>query len=488
MGKVSIKKNVKPKKVAPKKKITPKKVAPNKKEGQTQTQSLTVNIGSNITKKRARTSPQKKQIAPKAYTPSAIYPSSVISLNQPNIKYPNPLVSAIAQQEKPKVIIDEVNLIKAIEEQNKQPEIEENKVNDLEKVRSTRVKKFEVKPSEATVALKGIIEDQPIKHALLGQLRAEQQDDTEEIAQLIPAPTRQKIEFISSSTQTFSPNISSGPLSNLPPIISKKELLLLRPKQEADLFGLLKEAETFEYNAPSNKSLLSSLQDKYDTQQQILFGRLQAEQSLSQAEEPLIEPEEITVDPQVVAQQENILQQIQERGAAELIAERPSEPTPLSQPTVELGFGGLSEEPIQTSVGQILPPEPISQGALEVKETKKLPKTILEPLIKPPSILQGQAAAEPIISAEPSKKSSRDQFSNMNNIDIVKYLNTENDNVYTLKNEYDVDGNEIQVIYKNGKAVNPSINILKSYARKKVKESTKVEEPIILEERQGIEL
>ena len=102
---------------------------------------------------------------------------------------------------------------------------------------------------------------------------------------------------------------------------------------------------------------------------------------------------------------------------------RPSEP-------LELGFGGLSEEPIQTSVGQILPPEPVSQTKLQIKENKKLtpilqpekpsqkteigkeinkmiteikltqkPKSILSAQEPPPSILQVQEVTPSILQA-----------------------------------------------------------------------------------------
>ena len=82
--------------------------------------------------------------------------------------------------------------------------------------------------------------------------------------------------------------------------------------------------------------------------------------------------------------------------------ETASEPTPLSQPTVELGFGGLTEEPIQTSVGQILPEEPVSSSVLEVKKaTKKKTKTILSPIVPPPPITQAQEVAPSILEAQP---------------------------------------------------------------------------------------
>ena len=69
----------------------------------------------------------------------------------------------------------------------------------------------------------------------------------------------------------------------------------------------------------------------------------------------------------------------------------------MSQASDELGFGGLNET-IQTNVGQFLPPEPISQGALEVKEEKKKKtKTILKPIEPPPAITAQQEIAPSIL-------------------------------------------------------------------------------------------
>jgi len=436
-----------------------KKLTKTQKQKQTQKQNVTVNIGTNITKKRARTSPQKKQPT----TQQPIIAPSFQSLNQPIFKQPTQqptsLASSIlATQSTPANIkkeeIQQTSLQKALQEQNTQINEPVSKANDLERVRSERIKKFDKE------------EDELVRSALFSQILSDRQDDTEELSQIFDEPKQPKIEFISSSTQTFSPNIFSGPLSNLPPITSRKELGLLSGR------------------ARLQTQLDDAIREKFDAQQQLLFGRLQAEESLTQAEEPLLEPE---VDPEIAAQQENVLKQIQERGAAELITETPSESTPLTQPTVELGFGGLEGESIQTSVGQFLPSEPVSQGVLEVKETKKPPKTILQPISNPPSILQGQAAEDQIISAQPVKKSTRDQFSSMSVIDIIKYLNSENDNVYTLRNGYGSNSGNIE-IYRNGKLVTPTIATLKTYARNKVKASIKTEEPSSIEERSGIEL
>jgi hypothetical protein len=172
--------------------------------------------------------------------------------------------------------------------------------------------------------------------------------------------------------------LSSEALSNLPPITSRKELSILSSGRSSRLQSLLDDAT----------------RDKFYAQHQLLIGREKAEQSLSQEEETVAADE---VNPEVAAQQEEVLKQVQERGPTELVTETVSEPTPLTQPTVELGFGGLSEEPIQTSVGQFLPPEPVSQGVLEVKESKKRGKTILKPIEPPPPITEPQETAPSIL-------------------------------------------------------------------------------------------
>ena len=467
--KITIKKNVKPKKTQ-KQQVKPSSASLK----QTQKQSVTVNIGTNITKKRARTSPQKKPTT-KPTTQPVIAPSFQ-SFTQPIFKQPtqqpSSLTSSIlATQSTPAIIkkedVQQTSLQKALQEQNTQIDEPVSKANDLERVRDARLKKLDKK------------EDESVRSALFSQILSDKQDDTEEIKALQPISTQTDIPFLTdSSTQTPLIINSTNTTSYLPAVVAKRDLSLLtrRPTQSETLI--------------LNRNLGSNLLDlRRAEQRDILLGR---GQPAEEAVEPFTQEEESVaveeVNPDVAAQQQNVLQQIKERGPAELISDRPSEPTPLTQPTVELGFGGLSDEPIQTSVGQFLPPEPVSQGALEIKETKKPPKTILEPLPKQPTILEGQAAEEPIITTEKPVKKGRDQFSSMDAVGIVKYLISQNDNTYTLRKGIDVDGNEIDEIYRKGKPSNPTVATLKKYARDKVKESVKVEEPIILEERPGVEL
>jgi hypothetical protein len=360
MTKIIVKKNTKPRKKA------------TQKQKQTQKQNVTVNIGTNIIKKRGRPkkATQTKQQPTKQAQP--IISPSFSSFNQPIFKPPIPQQSSLAStilatQERPKVVAEEKkeqsSLIKALQEQNSNDPIE-TKTNDLERVRNKRVEKLEKQEREA----------------LTSQVLSNQQDDTEEINLLSSPPKSRDIEYMTSSTQTPTRLLSSEAISHLPPITSRKELSILSSGRSTRLQSLLDDAT----------------RDKFYAQQQLLIGREKAEQSLSQEDEA----ETVAVDevnPEVAAQQEEVLKQVQERGPTELVTETVSEPTPLTQPTVELGFGGLSEEPIQTSVGQFLPPEPVSQNELAVKETKKKGKTILKPIEPPPPITEPQETAPSIL-------------------------------------------------------------------------------------------
>lgn len=360
MTKINIKKNEKPQKKT------------KQKQKQTQKQNVTVNIGTNIIKKRGR--PKKAQ--PTKQTPikqaQPIIAPSFSSFNQPIFKPPIPqqqssLASTIlATQEKPKVVAEEkkeqTSLQKALQEQNSNDPIE-TKENDLERVRNKRVEKLEKQEREA----------------ITSQVLSNQQDDTEEINFLSPTPKRQDIQYMTTQTQT--PSFSSSEaVSTLPPIISKRELRFLN--QEA-----------------LSRSYLDAQREEL---RNLLLGREKAEQPLTQEEESYASQEgeafatPTEVNPDVAAQQEEIFKKIKGRGPAELIIETPSESTPLSQPTIELGFGGLSES-VQTSVGQFLPPAPVSQNELTVKESKKKGKSILKPIEPPPSITEEQETTPSIL-------------------------------------------------------------------------------------------
>lgn len=357
MTKINIKKNVKPQ----------KKIK--QKQKQTQKQNVTVNIGTNIIKKRGR--PKKAQPTKQTPTKQAqpIIAPSFQSFNQPIFKPPvaqqqSSLASTIlATQDKPKIAAEEkkeqTTLQKALQEQNSNDPIE-TKTNDLERVRNKKV-------------------DKQDREALTSQVLSNQQDDTEEINFLSPPPKRQDIQYMTTQTQT--PSFSSSEaVSRLPPIVSKRELRFLN-------------------QAALSRSYLDSQREELRT---LLLGREKAEQPLTQEEESFAPSEEESfaapeeVNPDVAAQQEDVLSKIKGRGAAELITETPSESTPLTQPTVDLGFGGLSES-VQTSVGQFLPPAPVSQNELTVKESKKKGKSILNPIEPPPPITEEQETAPSIL-------------------------------------------------------------------------------------------
>jgi len=374
MGKVSIKKNVKPKTI---------------KQKQKQTQNVTVNIGS-ISKKRGR--PKRQTIVKKPIQQPTTQP--IVSYNQPifkqstpqPIQQPSSLASSIlATQSTPTAIkkeeIQQSTLKKALEEQVTNIDTAPEKVvNDLERVRKERIKKFE-KPQ--------VVED-PVSYPLFSQILSDKGDDTEEIQALKPVSmtTQTDIPFLTdSSTQT------PGDISVFPAVITRREL------------GLLNRPPTEEESSILNKSLRYSLLDlrkaeQSRAQKKLLQARQEAEQSF-QAEEPEepVEPvEPVVEEPVEPVVEETLLKQPEQRGPAELITETPSESTPLSQPTVELGFGGLSEEPIVTSVGQILPDEPVSSSVLEIKKSsKKKSKTILSPIIPPPPLLQARETAPTIL-------------------------------------------------------------------------------------------
>ena len=94
--------------------------------------------------------------------------------------------------------------------------------------------------------------------------------------------------------------------------------------------------------------------------------RLQA--AIDMREEPQKETYFDTTE-EPTQEEETPLKQAEQRGPAELITQtETTETQPLTQATVEMGFGGLTEEPIQTSVGQFLPPEPVLQNELAVME------------------------------------------------------------------------------------------------------------------------
>ena len=163
MTKVSIKKNVKPKTIK-------------QKQRQTQKQNVTVNIGTSAIKRRSRQPKKTQPVKPaqsisqpiiQSYNQPIFKPpisqqsslASSILASQPTAQ-PSSLASSIlATQATPKVKAEEVkqqsSLSKALQEQNTDEPV--TKVNDLERVRGERLKKFE-KPAE-------VKKEEPIRNA-----------------------------------------------------------------------------------------------------------------------------------------------------------------------------------------------------------------------------------------------------------------------------------------------------------------------------------
>jgi hypothetical protein len=354
MVKVKVKKNIKPK-------IT--------KQKQTQKTNVVVNISSDVIKKKRGRPTKRSKIEKTSIKPASQQPITQ-SYNQPIFKQstpqqPSTLTSSIlASQNIPKVIKEEVKeestIRKALIDQNlSTAEDPIEKTNDLERVRVERLKKFEKPKVE-------IIQDEPIRNALLSQLLSEQGDDTEEINALKFNEPEKK----SFGTQTQLFRVS------LEPPESFESLSALRNEQKtrSKKFDILRQRRTI--TAKDIEELVPTLNEE------------QIDQT------PLTQPEE--------------------RGASDLLLQTESaEPNPLLptieteinpfsskpvepiDPTLELGFGGLIEESIQTSVGNILPPEPVSQEQLLRKQQQLPPLTILNPIpYRTERLVKDEGAAE----------------------------------------------------------------------------------------------
>ena len=380
MVKVVIKKNVKPKTVK-------------QKQKQTQKTNVTVNIGTNPTK-RKRGRPSTKQ--PVKPVQTSINPI-IQSYNQPIFKQPNQqptsLASSIlATQEKPKVVAEEVkeqtSLRKAIQEQNTQTEEPVSKVNDIERVRKERIKRFE-KPKETITenTIKEMKKEEPIRHALLSQLLSDQQDDTEEISALTFQPTTPEIPYTREAPTTESKGTQTGTFER------KFRLGIDTPTTLSDLMATRRAQRDILMDREVVQTLLN-IDPNLENTQGVRAIEPFEEVSNEQPTQIELTNEQPT---QTEPTNETPLDQPEQRGAAELVTQtEPTDAQPLTRDTVEMGFGGLTEEPIQTSVGQILPEEPISQNALiKKKSSKKLP-SILQAPEPPPPITQTQETAPPI--------------------------------------------------------------------------------------------
>jgi len=345
-----------------------------------------------------------------------------------------------------------------LEEQNTQVDEPVVKANDLERIRSERIKKLDRK-EEVKVEIK---KQEPIRNALLSQLLSDKQDDTEEIKLLQPISTQTDLPFVTdSSTQT--PNSTSF----FPAVVTRREL------------GLLNRPATASENAILNQSLKYNLLDlrrgeERESHQSILLGRQIAE-ATAEAEEPSVQPEDIQPTP---SDEETPLKQEEPKGASGMITqtETASEPTPLTQATVELGFGGLTEEPIQTSVGQILPPEPVSSTVLEVKEKNKKAKTILSPIQSTPTILQASEPEATILQAQPYVTETLVKDDGIPRAQVTEKEKTPSEQVKelwdSLKDQYGFQTSKASGRYKTTKEWVADIQSVQGYEDYKAPEKT----------------
>ena len=185
MGKVSIKKNVKPKKVA-------------QKQKQKQIQKVTINIGSQGKKAVTRSRKQPQQLQKQTIKPQPISQPSITSYNQPifkqPIQQPSSLASSIlASQLTPNVVAQEKKeesaLNRALQEQITNTSEPERIKNDLEKTKKevkipTSVKPTIIPPVTPAISQSQTTETNSIRRALLSQRLDDQGDDTEEISAL----------------------------------------------------------------------------------------------------------------------------------------------------------------------------------------------------------------------------------------------------------------------------------------------------------------
>jgi hypothetical protein len=373
MSKISIKKNIGPTK---KQSAARGDSSKGTKQKQTQKQSVVVNIGA-VGKTRRRTRQPPRQSPKKSSTtqpPVAIAPTFAPSFfnrqpNQPNqslLATPNQLL--LTQQEKPKVLVEEVKeqsaLRKALQEQNDQTAEPVVKVNDLEKVRAERVKKFEPTTAASGDSSKGTgpietaklyREEEPIRGGLLGQVLSQPSERTDETLGLL-------------SQRKEIPYNPSGALSSLGFTIPGSII------------------DVAEREAKEEEAIATAFRGRRGKEfrtRQALLGELKSLQAESLADEALVEAQKEmrTLPP---------LRREPPRGAAELVVEDITEPTPLTKQTSELGFGGLAEEPTQTdiafeppepepqpTIGEILPIAPVSQTGLSILEAQQPPPPLL---------------------------------------------------------------------------------------------------------------
>jgi len=456
MVKVSIKKNVKPKKITTKKTVKggKKKVMKEKEKTQAQSQSVVVNIKDTITKKRrGRAIPIKKPVQ------QPIAPL-IQSYNQPIFKQPAPqqstLTSAIlASQEKPNILDKEKKeqsaLTKALIEQNTDTEVEEPKVNDLERVRKERIKKLDkptpiqtistqTRPTESILtqtdpiaSTETIIQERPfypsfkkinkesidpVKKGLISQLFEEQGDDTEEINEMIRSST----EGLLRPTASF-PNPLSGvsipklsnPLSGVSiPKLSNPLSGVSIPKLPNPLTGISNISNSLSSYLNQPSTIEEGLNALYggEGEEEIFYDAPEEQPPITAEDEYLNQAYaggvSETKDEEPIDQSQ-ILRNQQQAPPIQILEPIQTEPT-ITQalqveeeeemPLVKKKKTKKAEELIKPTIIQ---PEPELTIIEPEPEPPTIEPTILQPAETPPTILQPAQEEQPLVLYEPQK-------------------------------------------------------------------------------------
>lgn len=383
MGKVSIKKNVKPKTIK-------------QKQKQTQKTNVTVNIGS-ISKKRGRPKRQS-HIEKKKPTQQPIY-QPIVS-NQPIFKQTNPqpqsLASSIlATQEKPKIVSNEIKqesaITRALVEQNTNTDDPENLVNDLEKTKKKVIIPTPVKPPTITpipvkppfITPSQTTETNSIRKALLSQSLNDQGNDTEEIQRikvstlpLYPLAAAGRLGIEATSALKMGAGVASSAL----PYVGAGGVVL------GSLgLGVASLAGSGLYSGA--KSLLSS---RTNEQNPLTGSYQQPPDDETKEELPILEESKDSEPPEPLTQQQPIEQTILQ--PPEL------EPTILQQvqPEPEEDYSSFIND---LTIPPTLPEEipPIQTEAKVPKEKKDIKKnpSLLEPSATKSSLTQALQAEEP---------------------------------------------------------------------------------------------
>jgi len=371
MGKVSIKKNIKPKKITTKKTIkTKKKVIKDKDKDQTQSQNVIVNINDTITKKR-RGRPTKKAQEVKKPIQQPIAPV-IQSFNQPTFKQPTPqpslATSILASQEKPNIMSKEIKqetaIQKALVEQNTQTEEAIPKVNELERVKKERIKKLD-KPIEGAFNMTPYEENKSLRLSLLSQHLADVGDDTEEINNL-------RTGGLFSSSPIITNPLSGLKTPNIPNPLSGVKI----PKISNPLSGV--SIPNIPNPLPTITNYLDSFLDEEVAQP---INEYEGGVEESKGEEPESQS--------LLSNSSNVPTNI-----SSLLSSGESTPTPLSQPvnpqTLQDKLDEIEETKEETFLQETKDDEPIIEksGEAQANEAINLIQGILKPVETTPTILE----------------------------------------------------------------------------------------------------